>query len=114
MHSDCAAEGTTLRPSGLSGSSPCCQSALPHSTPESRGTTNRWVDRLPLIPHSSYRLRRFWAGGHSHCSVSRPQPWVHLRCGSDLRDHGASTSRLLDHVARVATCIIGISHGEFL
>ena len=44
----------------------------------------------------------------------RGLPWVHLRYGSPLRVRGASTGRLLDALARVATCVTGISHGELL
>jgi len=40
---------------------------------------SRWSDRHP------YRLHRIRPVGRSHLCVSRPQPWVHLRCGSLVR-----------------------------
>src|SRR5688572_10150263 len=67
-----------------------------------------------VIARASCWLHRIWAVGRSRRSVSRPQPWVHSRCGSDRRDHGASMGRLLGTTARVATCVIGISHGDHL
>ena len=108
------AVGHDPRSPGLSGSSPCCPNAPPHSTPGSRVTTGLCVDRLALIRSPPVQASPNPAGWPlpSLRFEASTMGSLALRLAPSRRE--APTRRLLDHAARIATCVTGSSHGEHL